>query len=71
MRLAKLVGANIRRLRKERGLTQEVLAADAGMAMRHLGRIERADISPTVDALEKLAMALNVPPSAFFAGAQA
>ena len=60
---AKRVGANVRRLRRAKGLTQEDLAGEAGIGMRHLGRIERAEISPTVDILAKVAEALGVHPS--------
>jgi transcriptional regulator with XRE-family HTH domain len=58
------VGANVRRMRRARGLTQESLAGEAGIGMRHFGRIERGEISPTVDILAKVAEALNVHPSA-------
>lgn len=60
---AKLVGANVRRLRRLRELTQEDLAGEAGIGMRHLGRIERGEISPTVDILAKVAAALGVHPA--------
>lgn len=53
----------------ERGLTQEDLAGDAGMAMRHIGRIERGQSSPSVTILAKLAEALAVTPDVFFARA--
>lgn len=68
MRWEKIVGANVRRLRKERGLSQEALAGEADLAMRHLGRIERGEISPTVSILSKLADAMQVHLTAFFAG---
>lgn len=64
MHWAKISGANIRRLRLERGLTQEDLAGEAGIAMRHVGRIERGESSPTVDLLGKLATVLGVHPQA-------
>lgn len=59
----KNVGVNVRRLRKERGLSQEELAGEAGIAMRHLGRIERGQGNPTVEILGKLAAVLEVHPS--------
>lgn len=62
----KIVGANIKRLRKERGLSQEALAGEAGLAMRHLGRIERGEGNPTVAVLGKLAEVLGVYPTAFY-----
>lgn len=62
MQWAKIVGANVRRLRTARGLTQEELAGEAGIAMRHLGRIERGEGNPTVEVLGKLAALLGVEP---------
>lgn len=66
MEWEKIVGANVRRLRKERGLSQESLAGDAGLAMRHLGRIERGEGNPTVAILARLAAVLGVHPTAFY-----
>lgn len=66
MEWEKIVGSNVRRLRKERGLSQESLAGEAGLAMRHLGRIERGEGNPTVAVLGKLAEVLGVHPAAFY-----
>lgn len=66
MEWAQIVGANIRRLRMIRNLTQEQLAGDANIAMRHLGRIERGESNPTVEVLGRLATILNVHPKDFF-----
>ncbi|MND45310.1 anaerobic benzoate catabolism transcriptional regulator [compost metagenome] len=63
MEWEKIVGANVRRLRKERGLSQETLAGEADLAMRHLGRIERGEGNPTVAVLGKLAEVLGVHPA--------
>jgi len=62
MQWAQATGRNIRRLRLERELSQEALAAEAGIAMRHLGRIERGQANPTLDVLEKIAGVLGVSP---------
>lgn len=56
-----IVGKNIRRLRKARGVTQEQLAAEAGMAMRYLSGVERGEENPTLRFLAKIADALEVP----------
>lgn len=66
MEWAKIVGENVRRLRLASGLSQEELAGEAGIAMRHLGRIERGEVSPTIDMLGKLATALGRHPVDFF-----
>jgi len=62
----KIVGANIRRLREAKGLTQEQLAGEADIAMRHLGRIERGEDNPAVEMLGKLAEVLGVGPDEMF-----
>lgn len=51
---------NLRKLRTERGLSQERLAADAGVDRAYLGGIERQVENPSVDALDKIASALLV-----------
>ncbi len=51
---------NVRRLRTERGLTQEKLAVDAGVAAPYLSRIERGTVNPTIDIMDRLAAALSV-----------
>ena len=61
-----VVGQNLRRLRLAKEMTQEELAGDAELAMRHVGRIERGQSSPTAAVLGRLAEALGVHPSEFF-----
>jgi transcriptional regulator with XRE-family HTH domain len=55
-----LIAWNIRRVRVTRGLSQEKLAADAGVDRAYLGGLERQVENPTVDLLDKLAAALDV-----------
>jgi transcriptional regulator with XRE-family HTH domain len=59
----RVVARNVRRLRKERGLTQEQLALEAEVALRYVGMIERAETSATVGMLGKLAVVLAVRPA--------
>lgn len=59
----KVVGANVRRLRVERGLTQEHLALDAGIDLTYLGGIERGRRNPSVAVLGRLAAILGVFPA--------
>lgn len=66
MRWEDRVGANIRRLRKAKGLTQEALAHDAGMSMRYLAGLERGEENPSLAFLVKLAEALGVEPGRLF-----
>lgn len=62
-----LVGLNIRKLRVERGISQERLAFDSGVDRSYLGGLERGEHNPTVDVLERLASTLGVPLRALFA----
>jgi transcriptional regulator with XRE-family HTH domain len=53
-------GENLRRLRKDRGLSQEALAETADLTADYLGFIERGDNVPTLTVILKLAKALNI-----------
>ncbi|MFY9828852.1 MAG: helix-turn-helix transcriptional regulator [Rhodoplanes sp.] len=66
MKLRRVVARNLRRMRRERGLSQEELADRAGLNRNYVGMIEREENAPTVDALEQLSTALNVDPVSFF-----
>ena len=58
-----ILGANIRRLRKAKGLTQEQLAHEAGMAMRYVAGVERGEENPSLRFLVKIAEALGTEPA--------
>ena len=60
MKLRRVVARNLRRLRRERGLSQEELAARAGLNRNYVGMVEREENSATVDVLEQLARALSL-----------
>jgi len=66
MRLRRLVAKNLRRLRKEGGLSQEELADRAGLNRNYIGMIEREENAPTVDALEQISEALGIDPILLF-----
>lgn len=57
-------GESVRRLRKERNLSQEALAERAGMNADFVGFIERGENVPTLTTILQLARALGVQPSA-------
>jgi transcriptional regulator with XRE-family HTH domain len=61
-----LVARNLRRLRVERGLSQEKLAEKARTDRAFTGQVERASVNSSLDMLEKLAKALDAPLSALF-----
>jgi transcriptional regulator with XRE-family HTH domain len=66
MKLRATVARNLRVLRKQKGLSQEELAFQAGINRNYVGQIEREEKSPTIDMLEKLAVAAGVMPEEFF-----
>jgi transcriptional regulator with XRE-family HTH domain len=51
----------LKMLRKARRMSQEALAARAGISRTYLARLETARQDPTLSTLEKLAKALKVP----------
>lgn len=59
----KIVGGNVRRLRIERGLTQEQLAFDAKIDLTYEGGIERGKRNPSLLVMVRIAEVLRVPPS--------
>lgn len=54
------LGANVKRLREAKGLSQEELAHQADMHRTYLSGIERGRRNPTVTVLERLAKPLGV-----------
>ena len=60
----------MRLLRKKLGLSQEVLAELAGLHRTYVGAIERSERNVSLDNVERLALALQVDISEFFAQAQ-
>ena len=60
MSLREILARNLRRLRAERGLSQEELAHRAGVNRNYVGMIEREENAATVDTMEQLAAALDV-----------
>lgn len=57
------LGIRVRELRKAKGWTLEQAASEAGLARSTLSKIENGQMSPTYDALKKLAqgMSISVP----------
>lgn len=60
--LQRRIASRLRELRLERGLTQEAVASRAGLALRHLQKIEAAQVNLTIESLAKVAAALRVEP---------
>jgi transcriptional regulator with XRE-family HTH domain len=55
------LGARLRHIRQEKGLTVEALAAAAGLNKGFLSRLERGAKQPSVDTVLRLSTALAVP----------
>lgn len=62
MRMAQIFGENVRRIRLERGLTLEAMAAEVDLAYSYLGGIERGQKNPTLDVVERIAKVLDTDP---------
>ncbi|MDI1264510.1 MAG: helix-turn-helix transcriptional regulator [bacterium] len=54
-----LLAWNLRRLRSERGLSQEKLAHDAGIDRAYLSELERELGNPSLEVLDRLAATLQ------------
>lgn len=64
----KPLGATVRRLRRERGMTQEALAGATELHANHVGGLERGERNVTMATLLRVAAALGVPPAALLEG---
>lgn len=60
------VGARLRSLRDQQGLSLRALADRCGLSTNAISLIERGENSPTVSSLHRLATALDVPITDFF-----
>ena len=56
-------GEQVRELRRQRGLSQERLAAEAGLDRTYVGGIERGERNVALLNIVKIARALGVPPT--------
>ena len=65
--LAVRFGELVRRLRLQKGLSQERLAELCGMHRNYVGAVERAKRTPSIVAADELARALGTTLSSMFA----
>lgn len=56
------IGRVVRRLRKDRKLSQEVFSGLAGLARSHLAMIENGDKQPNFETIWRIANAFDLPP---------
>jgi transcriptional regulator with XRE-family HTH domain len=55
-----VLGRNVRRLRRQKGLTQEELAFEAEIDLTYMGGIERGKRNPSLLVMGRIADALSV-----------
>lgn len=58
-----VVGQIVRKLRKEKKISQDVLSGFAGIARTHLTMIENGSKQPNFETIWKIAVALDLRPS--------
>jgi len=66
MYLERLVIDNIKRIRKEKGISQEKLAEACNTATSYIGLMEIYRNVPKLSTIERIARALDVDPLVFF-----
>jgi transcriptional regulator with XRE-family HTH domain len=67
-RIDRLVGAQVRRLRRRAGLSQADLAKAIGVSFQQVQKYETAANRISASALVRIAAALNAPIAALFEG---
>lgn len=67
MKARALLAWNLRRIRVQRGISQEALAYEAGIDRAYVGGLERKSHNPTIDLLERLALTLGTDIGELFA----
>ena len=66
MDIKKKFGKQVKKLRLEKGLSQEKLAYEADLDRTYIPSIEKGERNVSIVIAEKLAIALNVPISELF-----
>nr|WP_299068025.1 helix-turn-helix domain-containing protein [uncultured Allomuricauda sp.] len=52
----------VKKIRNQKGMSQELLAENSGLSLRTIQRIENNETAPRGDSLKRLALALNTTP---------
>ena len=65
-KINKIFGKNLRKFRKKKCLTQEVLAFKANLDRTYIGRIERGERNISLAVAERIANALQIDIKEFF-----
>ncbi len=64
--IVKAVGQRMRNYRTRLGLSQERLAELSGCHPTYIGQVERGEKNATLESIEKIAVALDIPLSKLF-----
>ncbi len=59
--IAKIVGQRLRYRRNELGYSQEYTSEQAGLHPTYIGQLERGEKNATIESLEKVCIALELP----------
>ena len=65
-----LFARNLRRLRRERGLTQEALSGTSGLMQSYLSEVEAGKRNISLDAMAAIAGAMEIPLARLFEEAE-
>lgn len=68
--LQRTLGQNVRRIRLDRGLSQEELADELGVHRTYMGGVERGERNLTLQSVERLAGGLGLDPLTLLAAPQ-
>ncbi|KQT57542.1 XRE family transcriptional regulator [Aureimonas sp. Leaf460] len=60
--LRRIIATNIRKLRTEKGLSQQALALEIDMDRTYVGGVERGERNLSIDNLERIAAGLQIEP---------
>jgi transcriptional regulator with XRE-family HTH domain len=63
---SKQIAEKLKQVRLQKGLTQVELANKAGINDNYYAKVERGELKPSVETLEKIIKALGVRSSAIF-----
>ena len=55
------IGATIKRIRKLRGITQNMMSSDCNISQTYISQLENNERNPTIRILEKIGAYLDVP----------
>lgn len=62
----KKFGEHLRKIRLEKGMSQEALAIESNIPISQIGRIERGEINTTISTVKVISKALNISPNQLF-----